>query len=171
MIVFWFLNYNQNSSHPPGPHVTQGPGNVHQPRTDIGQSRSTGPQPSQGPYTHPGQTVVSLRSTGPSIRRRASPPGGRTPARDRQRSVPGQLVPPVTGWPAHHLTQPVPEQIVIRADPSVITLATLDQPTVPDPLLREPSPSLGQAPYQSGDEPSLPPNPYSERSAQPVMLT
>ena len=75
-IVFWLLNHNQNSFHPPGPH-TQGLGTVRQPRTDNrsvpvnwsplhpgavhqhgtgnGQSRSTGPQPTimspKGLYT------------------------------------------------------------------------------------------------------------------------
>ena len=132
--VFWLLNYNQNSSHPPGPHVTQGPGIIHQPRTDIGQSRSTGPHSTQGPYTRPGQTTVSPRSNGPPLYRRTSPSGGRTPARGRQRSAPGQLVPPTTERSAHQDPQSVPTQIVIRADPSVISLATSGQPAVPDPL-------------------------------------
>ena len=117
--VFWLLNYNQNLSHPPGPHVTQGPGIVHQPRTDIGQSRSTGPHSPQGPYTRPGQTTVSPRSTGPTSFRGTSPSGGRTPAQGRQRSAPGRS--------AHQESQSVLKQFVIRADPTVITLA------VPDP--------------------------------------
>ena len=72
--VFWLLNYNQNLSHPPGPHVTQGPGIVHQPGTDIGQSRSTGPHSTQGPNTCLGQTKVSPRSTGPPYHRVVSSP-------------------------------------------------------------------------------------------------
>ena len=119
MIVLLLLDHNRNYSHPPGPHVTQEPGTVHQPRTDIGQSWSS------GPYTHPGQTTVSPRSTGPSIHRRASPPGGRTPARVRQRSVQGQLVPPSTVGPAHQGSQSVPEQTVMGAVTSLVTLNQL----------------------------------------------
>ena len=65
---------------------------------------------------------------------------------------------PVTVWPDHQVLLPVPEQIVIRADPAVITLATFDHPAVPDPLAWEPSPYLGQAHHHSGDEPLLLPN-------------
>ena len=63
--VLLLLDYNRNYSHPPGPHATQGPGTAYQPRTGIGQSRSTGPHTTQGPYTHPGQTTGQARSTGP----------------------------------------------------------------------------------------------------------
>ena len=96
--VLWLLNNNQNLYYPPPPHVTQGPGFTHQPRTDIGLSRSTGPHSPLGPYTRPGQTTVSPRSTGPTSDRGTSPSGDQTPARGRQRSVPGQVVssPPVT---------------------------------------------------------------------------
>ena len=90
------------------PPCTGGPahqGPERQPGTDKGQSRSTGPHSTQGPYTRPGQTMVSPRTTGPPLYRRTSPSGGRTPARGRQRSVPGQLVPPTTEWSAHQDSQ------------------------------------------------------------------
>ena len=82
-----------------------------------------------------------------------TPPKGNTPARDRQRSVPGQLIPPCTGRPVHQgaerqlgadkdqpqvkwsalrASQPIPKQLVIRADPPVVALATLDHLAVPD---------------------------------------
>ena len=104
----------------------------------------------QESYASPGQTMVSPGQLVPTphrghtpaqVRQMVSPgqlvpnpPRGRTPPLDRQWSVPGQLVPPPTGGPAIQGSQPVPKQIVIRVDPSVIALTTSDQPAVPDPL-------------------------------------
>ena len=55
---------------------------------------------------------------------------GHTAPRDRQWSVPVQLVPSSSGGPANQGAQPVPELTV--ASP-VAALAALDRPTVPDP--------------------------------------
>ena len=81
--VFLLLEYNQNYPHSTGPTSPRG----------------------QGPYTNTGQTMVSP-DPGPG-QLVPSPPRGRTPARDRQRSVPGQLVPQSTGGPAHQGSHPV----------------------------------------------------------------
>ena len=124
--VFRVLNYNRNSSHPPGPTSPGG----------------------QGPNTSSGQTFVSPRSTGPPSYRGTSHSGGHT----------------ITEGSAHQDPQTVTKLIVVRTDPSVITLTTLELPAVPDPV-REPSPNPGQALHRPGDEPSLPPKPY------PSMVT
>ena len=96
----------------------------------------------QGLHTNPGQKLVSPDHLVPIH------PKGPTPDQDRQQSVPGHLVPPLSGgpvhqgakcqpgadkgqpqvkWSAHQSSQAVRKQPVIRAHPSVITLA------VPEP--------------------------------------
>ena len=111
--VFLLLDYNRNYSHSTGPTSPRG----------------------QVPYTNTEKTMVSP-DPGPD-QLVPSPPRGRTPARDRQRSVPGQLVPSSTGGPAHQGSQPVPKLTVVSA---VTPLVTIDQP------------ALGQALNHSGNE-------------------
>ena len=148
-IVLLLLDHNRNYSIHLAPTLPRGQNWRASPGQATGQSQSTGPQSTQGSYTRPGQTLVGPRSAGPPLYSRTTPSGGRTPAWVRQRSAPGQLVPPATEWSEHQVSQSVLKQIAIRAVPSVTTPATPIKPLFQTPLAgAEPQPGPGPPPFR-----------------------
>ena len=141
------LDHNRNcSTHlaPTLPRVARA-----SPGQATGQSRSTGPQSSQGSDTRPGQTTVGPRSADPPLYSGTSPSGCRSTAWVRQRSFPGQLVPPAIEWSEHQMSPSVPKPIMIRAVPSVTSPATPIKPLYQTPLTgAEPQAGPGPPPLR-----------------------